>query len=214
MKRFRVKIPFQKKRNAQKELNRKLPDYADLHEPELLDVSLDSDITLPSINRFVGPYKKIPSRAMRDALSLADQPQQWEYMQHRMMDEGRAIATKNHPRRSLVANDGDMWEFGDYDPNKPSYKIYTVTWDGIGDPLQAMGVDYGSGNEGGAVTFAQTRLSSSTFGQYAPDAFVWAVYFLVNGIPGDDVWFPIPSKYPDWNSLGIGATVPEYNLTL
>ncbi len=211
VKRFRIRIPIRNQINAQVRLNEQLPDYADLNIPAIPDIDISIDLEVPSINRFVRPYNSVPTKSMRGALPLAAQPQNWEYIQHRLMDEARAIALNIHPRKTFTANQGNLWEFGSYDSGKKTYSAYTVTWDGSGDPLNVMGVGYGGGNEGGTHAIASLRLSTSTFGEYAPDVFVWAVYFLVNGIPDDSLWFPVPSKNPAWS---VGAIVPEYNLSL
>lgn len=164
----------------------------------------DQDDTIPRER-----YTIFPKPENRDALPFGQRPLRWEYQQHRLMNEGRAIALGISSIRRLNSSTGDTWLFDDF-KGQNSYSLRTVTWDGLGDPLEAMGVDYGSGNPGGINAIADTALSDTEFGEYAPDSFVWAVYFLVNGVVPRSLWFPTPSRYPEWNDLGIGAVVPEY----
>lgn len=218
VRRFNLKIPRARSRfTPQQQLNRQTPDYVDLTDPpELPDISLDIEELSTRFQRTPSAYNKKPTKSQR--INAPTTPENWEYVQHRMMDEGRAIALVRHPRRTLVSVDDDVWEFGDYtkggSSNSPFFKTVVVTWDGIGDPLEVMGVDYGSGNEGGTVQQSSNPLSSSTFGQFAPDPFVWAVFFTVNPDlnPPDDKWLPTPTNNPDWNALGIGATWVDYPL--
>lgn len=178
-----------------------LPDFLQV-KLDALDISLeDLTLTLPRFDRRIASYDPVPTRAMFEAIGGEATLPQGDYIQHRQMDVGYQIARSLHPQRTLQRSgsvDG-IWVFSDYQPKrkgKPDqYKLYTVDWDGIGNPPQGV--------------------STSTFSQvFAPDCYTWAVYFLVNGIPSEAQWFPIPSRYPEWNSFGIGPEVPEYNLDL
>ena len=201
VKRFRVKIPVKLRINSQQRLNKNLPDYVKLKDNLLPLINIDlPDIELPS-KVVPAAFINIPTKRMYNSLPVNQRPLHWQYVQHRQMNEGRAMALGIHPRRKLLKRDGNSWLFSLYFPggrNNPSYyKEYIVNWDGVlvnGNP--PIGV------------------SNTTFGQYAPDSFSWAVYFLVNGIVDDSLWFPVSSKYPQWNSLNIGQFVPEYNLSL
>lgn len=210
VKQWRIKIPKArsgKSKTSQQKLNEQTPDYVDLTDPpELPDISLpDTEIKTPSINNFPDAFKKLPNSDMRNSVSV----DKWVYIQHRMEHEGRAIALGRHPRRGSSKVDGDTWTFTDYDPNEPTIKTYTVDWDGLGDPLVVMGVEESSTNPGGTNQQSSNPLSSSTFGQYAPDAYVWAVYFLVNGAPPDDEW--LPNVIP---TIEVGPVWPDYDLSL
>lgn len=212
---FRLTVPSARSRfTAQQQLNRKTPNYVDLEDPPPLpDISLElEDLSIRDFRTNPSVFTRSPTPSQRSSVSPS--PQRWEYIQHRMMDEGRAIALTRHPRRFLLSVDNDVFKFQEYIPRSATVKTYLVIWDGIGDPLEVMGVDYGSGNPGGTVDFAANRLSTSTFGRYAPDAYVWAVFFLVNPDlnPPDDKWLPTPTNNPDWAALGIGANFPDYPL--
>lgn len=211
VKQWRIRIPKARSgKTSQQKLNERTPDYVDLTDPpELPDISLpDTEIKTPSINNVPGAFKKLPNFDMRKSVSV----DRWVYIQHRMEHEGRAIALAQHLRRGLSQVDGDTWTFIDYDPsvqnNNPTIKTYTVDWDGLGDPLVVMGVEESSANPGGTNQQSSNPLSSSTFGQYAPDAYVWAVYFLVNGAPSDDEW--LPNAIP---TIDVGPAWPDYDLS-
>lgn len=143
-------------------------------------------------------------------------PSNWIRMQHRLMSEGRAIAMGSHPRRVYKERNGNIFTFIDCKVRRAiedmEFKDYRVDWDGIGDPLVVMGVEEGSANPGGTVTTAATRLSiDSTFGIYAPDSFVWAVWFLVNENLNPPVWPPysnLTGYSPLWADVGVGPPFP------
>jgi hypothetical protein len=210
VKQFHLKIPQRSRKSSQQKLNEQTPAYVDLDYPQLPDVSLpDIEIETSSITNFPDAFHKLPNPDMLSSVSV----QKWEYIQHRMEDEGRAIALARHPRKALVQVDGNVWTFKHYDSagwsNAPTLKTYTVEWDGVGDPLVVMGVEKTSANPGGTNQKASNPLSSSTFGQYAPDPFVWAVYFSVNPAPADADW--IPNAIP---TLSVGPPWPSYDLNL
>lgn len=172
-------------------------------------VSREEDVTFPTVDN----WNNLVAEFFPD-----DPPiEHWQYVDHRQMDRGRQIAQDVHRRRVFIQRVGDVWEFRElrnvrvdnpkYDPDfftrpKPRdyetlYKKvttfqtfdYFVTWDGI-------------------LPLPDSTASTSSF--TGRDPYIWAVYFLVNGFPPDNLWFPIPSRYPEWNSFNIGEPVPEY----
>lgn len=162
------------------------------------------------------PFKRTP-------IDYSVSPANWVKIQHRMMDEGRAIALGTHPRKVLKqANFGSLFDIQEYifiavkvkgAVGDTWFKEYRVRWDGCGDPLILMGVEPDGSNPGGTIAPASNVLSiDSTLGQRAPDSYVWASWFLKlntlfeagvsSPIPNDDHWFPFDDVLPSWNILG------------
>lgn len=135
----------------------------------------------------------------------------WQYVDHRQMDAGRAIAKGYHPRKRFVERVGDLWEFAYAKVARVPNPNYDPTdWKNDRQKISTVEVDTYYVEWNGVLPFPAPSFSTTTF--LGRDSFMWAVYFLVNGFPDDDKWFPIPSKYPEWNSLGIGELVPDYVL--
>lgn len=221
-KRFYISIPRKKKQDIE------------LIEPEPINPRIIGGVRVPEFRPTkLKPYEVFPPRWILVDLVFryggnlnADPPnygstpiEHWQYVDHRQMDTGRAIAMNKHPRRSFVERIDDVWEFAEfrpvlvpnpnYDPNwfnsspprdhsakyekVTSYetKSYYVEWDGV-------------------LPFPPPSASSSSF--LGRDSYMWAVYFMVNGIPPASEWFPVPARNPDWNSLGVGEFVPDYTV--
>lgn len=217
---------------------KKIKEDKIIKSPKVLDPRIKTvdvggdDIKIPELKPGdLPPFEPFPPRWVLESLvnnyggDLSLDPpnwgttpiEHWQYVDHRQMDTGRAIAQNRHPRRAFVERVGDIWEFQeithtrvpnpDYNPDfiltpKPrdystkyetminvTSKSYYVEWDGV-------------------LPFPPSTASSSSF--TGRDSYMWAVYFIVNGFPPASEWFPIPSRNPNWNSLGIGEFVPPY----
>jgi hypothetical protein len=169
------------------------------------------DIPLPKLGKRLKTYKPIPTTIQWrnwNGLHPTSIVSQSDYTQHRQQDIGRAIAIGKDVTNTLTDRTGDTWTFASYYYNNGQLnsKTYTVTWNGIGTP--PAGVSTSTYSQGPSYyrrngTFVQL--------QGKPDKFTWAVWFLVNGIPPDSQWQPIPSKNPNWI---FEPRWVEYNLSL
>jgi hypothetical protein len=170
-------------------------------------------------------YKILPTKAMWDDLLFRygeETPiEHWQYVEHRQMDQGRAIAKGTHTRRRFSERDVDLWEFKQYVPIRVDNPNYDPDWRDLpygqrGKAKTKMVESYDIKSYyvewDGSLPFPSPIASSSSFDGI--DSYIWAVYFLVNGFPDDSMWFPVPSKNPEWNNLGVGQFVPDYNLNL
>lgn len=149
-------------------------------------------------------YQPIPTSRQWKAAN--PQPTMSNYTQHRQQDIGRAIA--NGKINALLDRSGDVWTFQEYKRHRgvpDETKIYTVTWDGLGTPRAGLSTStYSQGPSyyrNGTLVQLEGR----------PDKWTWAVYFLVNGIPPDSQWVPIPSRNPNWT---FEPAWVEYDLNL
>lgn len=118
-----------------------------------------------------------------------------DYSQHRQQDIGRAIALKKDPKRSFYRRVGaDNWVF-----NKVGkfwqLEYWTVVWSGIGTPQGGLTID-SSYSQGFDYYDLDNIFQYHVDGQ--PDCYTWAVWFMVNGIPSDELWIPTPSRNPGW----------------
>lgn len=169
------------------------------------------ELSLSRLGARVKPYKPVPTKEQWQALK-PNAPLQSDYTQHRQQDIGRAIALGLDPANVLVSRVGNAWTFGGYINHRSGtgdeYKLYTVTWDGIGVPPAGVSTTtYSQGR-----TYARRDGTVGTL-QGKPDKYTWAVHWLVNGIPPDSKWLPIPSRWSDYPYNALAPWV-EYNLSL
>lgn len=170
-------------------------------------------------------YMPVPTKLMWDDLvarySGTPPIEHWQYVEHRQMDIGRAIALNRHARRRYESKNGDIWTFNRYTPVRIDNPYYDPNFATLpyGERMRARHrkiesytIKHYTVNWNGVLPLPDADSSSSSF--TGVDCFIWAVYFIVNGSPDDDSWFPIPSKNPSWNNLGVGQFVPDYDLII
>lgn len=145
----------------------------------------------------------------------------WQYVEHRQMDIGRAIALDIHPRRKFIKSSDSLYTFTEYTPERidnPKYdpNWFTLPWGertiASKKRIQSYVTKQYTVEWNGLLPLPSPDASSSSF--TGIDSYIWAVYFLNNEIPDNNQWFPTPEKYPEWNSLNIGQPIPDYDLTL
>lgn len=133
-----------------------------------------------------------------------------DYIQHRQQDNGRAIALGKDPTNALLRCEGNIWTFQNYTKTggRATVKLYTVTWDGLGIP--PAGVSTSTYSQG--KTYTRSNGSTGHL-QGKPDKYTWAVKWIAEGIPSDDKWLPIPSRWANYpyNAIAVWA---EYDLSL
>lgn len=145
-------------------------------------------------------YQPYPTTAQRKAIGYTSVS---SFSQHRMQDRGRAIALGRNSRETLLTHTGNKWVFAWTKPKgkDKGTKLYTVTWDGIGAPVGGLSTTtYSQGKaylKGGVARYLDGK----------PDQYTWAVWFIVNGIPEDAAWPPLPSKRTGWS---LPPAWPQY----
>lgn len=127
--------------------------------------------------RYLHKYPIIPTYKPQNVLKNV-------YTQHRQQDRGRAIALKLDPRYKLIKRIDNIWTWQIYEEGhtEDTLKTYSFEWDEIGEsPLN--------------INFENTYTNISGY----PHAFAWAAWFIINGIPDNNNWPPIPSVNPNWH---------------
>ncbi len=216
VKKFHLTVPSKKKKSI---ISTKVnPDKVTINNEKTINIKYKPK---PSENP---PYKDtVPNTQMWAELEArygGNPPiEHWQYVEHRQMDVGRAIALGRHERRKFSKQTETSYLFVEYAPIRIDNPKYDPNWKELpwgqrgearNQRIESYEIKQYTVQWDGQLPLPSPDASSSSF--IGIDCWIWATYFLNNEIPPDDKWFPTPEKYPEWNSLNIGQPVPDYSM--